>query len=190
MTNLLITDRHLERLPLFPLPKTVFFPNTVLPLHVFEPRYLALTQDCIRRRWPLAVVLIAKGHEADQLDDPPLESVAGIGHIIAHTEGEIDDAFYVLVSGSVLVRKGTKSIAILRRGDCFGEMGYISKTRRTATILATSPVDIMKINATLIEQLTKDTQLRFHRVVLRTRVERLTRASDALSDDSAAPNSR
>ena len=98
------------------------------------------------------------------------------------TEGEIDDAFYVLVAGSVLVRKGAKSIAILRRGDCFGEMGYITKSRRTATILATSLVDIMKINATLIEQLSKDTQLRFHRVFLRTLVERLTRASDALGE--------
>jgi serine/threonine protein kinase len=97
------------------------------------------------------------------------------------TEGEIDDAFYVIVTGSVLVRKGTKSIAILRRGDCFGEMGYITKTKRTATILVTSLVSIMKINATLIEQLSKDTQLRFHRVFLRTLVDRLSRASDQLS---------
>ncbi|MDX1592680.1 MAG: serine/threonine-protein kinase [Gammaproteobacteria bacterium] len=98
------------------------------------------------------------------------------------TEGEIDDAFYVIVTGSVLVRKGTKSIAILRRGDCFGEMGYITKTKRTATILVTSLVSIMKINATLIEQLSKDTQLRFHRVFLRTLVDRLSRASDKLSE--------
>ena len=97
------------------------------------------------------------------------------------TEGEIDDAFYVIVSGSVLVRKGTKSIAILRRGDCFGEMGYITKTKRTATILVTSLVSIMKISATLIEQLSKDTQLRFHRVFLRTLVDRLSRASDQLT---------
>jgi len=97
------------------------------------------------------------------------------------TEGEIDDAFYVIVTGSVLVRKGAKSIAILRRGDCFGEMGYITKTKRTATILVTSLVSIMKINATLIEQLSKDTQLRFHRVFLRTLVDRLSRASDQLS---------
>ncbi len=97
------------------------------------------------------------------------------------TEGEVDDAFYVIVSGSVLVRKGSKSIAILRRGDCFGEMGYITKTKRTATILVTSLVSIMKINATLVEQLSKDTQLRFHRVFLRTLVDRLSRASDQLT---------
>jgi hypothetical protein len=60
-------------------------------------------------------------------------------------------------------------------------MGYITKTKRTATILVTSLVSIMKINATLIEQLSKDTQLRFHRVFLRTLVDRLSRASDQLS---------
>ena len=26
-------------IPIFPLPNVVFFPNTYLPLHIFEPRY-------------------------------------------------------------------------------------------------------------------------------------------------------
>jgi Lon protease-like protein len=32
-------------LPVFPLPKTVFFPHTLLPLHIFEPRYRAMVRD-------------------------------------------------------------------------------------------------------------------------------------------------
>ena len=31
--------QQLEALPLFPLPGTVFFPHTLLPLYVFEERY-------------------------------------------------------------------------------------------------------------------------------------------------------
>lgn len=31
--------------PVFPLPNTVFFPGTTLPLHVFEPRYRAMVRD-------------------------------------------------------------------------------------------------------------------------------------------------
>ena len=31
--------------PLFPLPNAVFFPYTVLPLHIFEPRYRAMVKD-------------------------------------------------------------------------------------------------------------------------------------------------
>ena len=36
-------------LPLFPLPNLVFFPNTRLPLHVFEPRYRQLVADVLER---------------------------------------------------------------------------------------------------------------------------------------------
>lgn len=31
-------DLSLERVPLFPLPRAVLLPHTLLPLHVFEPR--------------------------------------------------------------------------------------------------------------------------------------------------------
>ncbi|MCL4839538.1 MAG: LON peptidase substrate-binding domain-containing protein [Thermoanaerobaculia bacterium] len=34
-------------LPLFPLPGVVFFPETLLPLHIFEPRYRALVADLL-----------------------------------------------------------------------------------------------------------------------------------------------
>jgi Lon protease-like protein len=91
--NLLVTNLHLERLPLFPLPGTVFFPNTLLPLHVFEPRYRALTQHCIDKQWPMAVVLIEPGHEADQAGTPPIAQLAGIGHLVMHdrlTDGRFD----------------------------------------------------------------------------------------------------
>jgi Lon protease-like protein len=32
-------------LPVFPLPDTVLFPHTLLPLHIFEPRYRAMVRD-------------------------------------------------------------------------------------------------------------------------------------------------
>jgi len=32
-------------LPVFPLPDTVLFPGTLLPLHIFEPRYRAMVRD-------------------------------------------------------------------------------------------------------------------------------------------------
>ena len=32
---------------LFPIPNVVAFPGTVLPLHVFEPRYRQLVHDCV-----------------------------------------------------------------------------------------------------------------------------------------------
>lgn len=36
-------------LPLFPLPNVVLFPDTLLPLHIFEPRYRRLVADLLER---------------------------------------------------------------------------------------------------------------------------------------------
>jgi len=34
-------------IPIFPLPNVVFFPKTVLPLHIFEPRYKEMIGECL-----------------------------------------------------------------------------------------------------------------------------------------------
>jgi Lon protease-like protein len=47
---------------MFPLG-TVLFPNAALPLHVFEPRYRALTEACLRGDGRFGVVLIERGRE-------------------------------------------------------------------------------------------------------------------------------
>ena len=50
-------------LPMFPLG-SVLLPGTVLPLHVFEPRYRRLVQDCLAADVPeFGVTLIARGSE-------------------------------------------------------------------------------------------------------------------------------
>jgi Lon protease-like protein len=47
---------------MFPLA-TVLFPSLALPLHVFEPRYRALTGWCLEHDSPLGIVLIERGSE-------------------------------------------------------------------------------------------------------------------------------
>ncbi|MBV8981123.1 MAG: LON peptidase substrate-binding domain-containing protein [Acidimicrobiia bacterium] len=47
---------------MFPLG-TVLFPGVALPLHVFEPRYRALTRDCLDGDGRFGVVLIERGSE-------------------------------------------------------------------------------------------------------------------------------
>lgn len=50
-------------LPLFPL-NTVLFPGTPIQLHIFEPRYKLMIEQCIQNDQPFGVVLIHKGVEA------------------------------------------------------------------------------------------------------------------------------
>ncbi|HUW01064.1 MAG TPA: LON peptidase substrate-binding domain-containing protein [Acidimicrobiales bacterium] len=47
---------------MFPLG-SVLFPTAVLPLHVFEPRYLQLAEDCLAGDREFGVVLIERGSE-------------------------------------------------------------------------------------------------------------------------------
>lgn len=89
-------------------------------------------------------------------------------------EGEIDDSFYIIVFGEVDVIKEGHTISSLHKGDCFGEMAYLEKTERSATIKARERVQVMKINATLMEQASVDCQLHFSQVFLKTLVRRLS----------------
>ena len=50
------------QLPLFPL-NTVLFPDGVLPLRIFEARYMDMARDCLRDGTPFGVCLITKGSE-------------------------------------------------------------------------------------------------------------------------------
>ena len=51
-----------SRLPIFPLG-TVLFPGGVLPLRVFEARYVDMTRECMRSGSPFGVCLIKEGKE-------------------------------------------------------------------------------------------------------------------------------
>jgi Lon protease-like protein len=50
------------QLPLFPL-NTVLFPDGVLPLRIFEARYMDMARDCLRDNSQFGVCLITKGSE-------------------------------------------------------------------------------------------------------------------------------
>ena len=49
--------------PLFPLG-LVLFPDGVLPLRIFEPRYLTMIGECMRTATPFGVVMIIEGRDA------------------------------------------------------------------------------------------------------------------------------
>lgn len=57
------------RIPLFPL-STVLFPGSVLPLKIFEQRYLDMAAACMKDGSPFGVCLIAKGSEVGATAEP------------------------------------------------------------------------------------------------------------------------
>jgi Lon protease-like protein len=66
-------------LPLFPLG-TVLFPGGLLPLRVFEQRYLEMAKACLRDNAPFGVCLIREGAEVGVPATP--EAVGCLAHIV------------------------------------------------------------------------------------------------------------
>ena len=99
-------------------------------------------------------------------------------------EGEIGQAFFIIVGGQVKVVKDAKLLNVLKEGDCFGEMAYLSgadRARRSASIISVSEVQLLKVQSTQLESLSEGCQLRFNREFLRTLIERLTWTSSVLA---------
>ena len=98
-------------------------------------------------------------------------------------EGDVGHAFFIIVAGQVKVMKDGKVLNVLKDGDCFGEMAYLSggATKRTATIIAMSEVQLLKVQDVQLEQLSDACQLRFNRQFLRTLIERLAFTSNVLA---------
>ena len=59
-------------LPLFPLPNLVFFPQTRLPLHIFEPRYRQMVADAVASDQRFGIVLLRPGWETDYFGAPAI----------------------------------------------------------------------------------------------------------------------
>ena len=92
-------------------------------------------------------------------------------------EGEDEDCFFIIVAGEVVVKKLGKAIAVLKQGDCFGEMAYLGKVKRTASIAALTDTILMKINSSVIDKTPTAMQLRFYKVFSGTLIRRLVQTS-------------
>lgn len=96
-------------------------------------------------------------------------------------EGEMDDHFYVIVTGDCIVESNGITVGSMETGNCFGESSYVSGTTRTATIKARELVTVLSVSATLLEQLSTECQLRFNKVFISTLIRRLQGMSDGNS---------
>jgi serine/threonine protein kinase len=94
-------------------------------------------------------------------------------------EGDMDDRFYVVVTGDCVVMRNSRPVGQLGTGDCFGESSYVPGARRSASVRTVGNVTLLKVGATLLEQSSAACQLRFNRVFLRSLIERLQKSEQA-----------
>ncbi len=99
------------------------------------------------------------------------------GEVIV-AEGEIDDTFYIILSGKVNVRKNNQDIALISEGECFGEMACIGGQTRIADVVAETDCQLMKISATLLDRSSETIKFLFYKNFASTLVRRFTHASE------------
>jgi len=85
--------------PIFPLPNVVLFPKTTVSLHIFEPRYRAMTREAIAGDRTIVVVLMQEGWETKHEKNPPVHEIACLGRIESYDE--LDQGKYNIVLAGI-----------------------------------------------------------------------------------------
>lgn len=88
-------DNFSGEVRLFPLPNAVLFPNVLLPLHIFEPRYIEMTREALEGDGLIAMAQIKSGWEISADETPEIHPVICIGRIAHHVR--LDDGRYNLI---------------------------------------------------------------------------------------------
>jgi len=84
-----------DTIPVFPLPGALLLPRARLPLHIFEPRYLAMLDDTLKTSHRLVGMIqpLSKPADAEQL-----HSIGCAGRLTAFSETE-DGRYMVTLTG-------------------------------------------------------------------------------------------
>jgi Lon protease-like protein len=85
-------------IPVFPLPNLVFFPKTLLPLHICEARYKEMLQFALGTGKLIGVILLRPGWEPKYFGNPEAYEIGCLGRI-QHVEEVEDQRCNILLLG-------------------------------------------------------------------------------------------
>jgi uncharacterized protein len=87
----------LRSIPIFPLPGVVLLPGTLLPLHIFEPRYRAMVADALEGDRTIGMAMLRPGWESGT-EPLPVHPVGGAGEIV-ESEALPDGRYNIVLHG-------------------------------------------------------------------------------------------
>jgi Lon protease-like protein len=85
-----------ESLPLFPLSGGLLLPHGHLPLNIFEPRYLSMTEDALGNGRLIGMIQPEKSYKKPIPDDEVLYPIGCCGQIVSFEETETGHLFIAL----------------------------------------------------------------------------------------------
>lgn len=83
-------------IPIFPLPGALLLPRSRLPLHIFEPRYLAMLDDTLKT--PERLIGMVQPNTRGGRDDKGLQHIGCAGRVTQFSETE-DGRYMITLSG-------------------------------------------------------------------------------------------
>lgn len=84
-----------DTLPVFPLPGALMLPRARLPLHIFEPRYLAMIEDCMKTKHRLIGMIQPRETPGGE---KRLQAIGCAGRLTGFSETE-DGRYMITLSG-------------------------------------------------------------------------------------------
>ena len=84
-----------NKIPVFPLSNFIIFPNTNVPLNIFEPRYIQMVDDCMKGNRLIGIIQPKK---TGDLKKPNLYQVGCVGKITSFNETE-DGRYLIVING-------------------------------------------------------------------------------------------
>lgn len=133
---------------------------------------------------------------AEGLDDEDLQLLAGIAeelefykNDVIFRENEVEDSIFILTEGKIAIERHIlpnqqirhTHIQNVKRGQIFGEMGFLEKRSRSATAIAKSHVRLLRLNFQQLEELIEANQklgLNLYRAIAGLLSRRLRRMND------------
>jgi Lon protease-like protein len=116
----IFAGRKRETIPIFPLG-TVLFPGSVLPLRIFEVRYMDMARDCLRNASPFGVCLIREGEEVGAPAVPE-----AVGCMARLGECDMEELGILKVKAEGLERFRIVSREVARSGLILGEVELLA----------------------------------------------------------------
>jgi CRP-like cAMP-binding protein len=134
---------------------------------------------------PDAALLIGAVPFFSGLDEKKRKSIASQGKELSYKAGDaiVDEGtmgvgFYLILEGKAEVRKGSKVLASLGKGNFFGEMSLIDEQPRSADVVAVSPAKCWAISSWAFSSIMK-TNPEIAQMMLKEMVKRLRAAQSS-----------
>tara|TARA_R110002072_G_scaffold113986_4_gene243899 strand:- start:17235 stop:17702 length:468 start_codon:yes stop_codon:yes gene_type:complete len=99
------------------------------------------------------------------------------------SEGAVDDSFYVILTGKVAIIKkdAPRPIAALHPGDCFGEISFLTKHRRTTSVKSLADCILFEIDRPTLQHMDAPIREKLKDNLIDVLVNRLNHMNDLVT---------